>query len=239
MVVYAGLRMLERIILPATCILCGGAGQADGFDLCAPCASELPANSQACLQCGEQLDGANAEQLRCGACLQKSPRYQATHCAFRYSYPVDHLVRALKYHGRLVHARVLGQLLAQSLVGSNRAHWPELLIPVPLSERRFVERGFNQAIEIAKHVSRITLIPMRADLLERRRATQEQAGLDRIARRKNVRAAFVLRESLPAKHVAILDDVVTTGSTVNEIARVLKRAGAQRIEVWAVARASR
>lgn len=237
--VYAGLMRLQRLLLPPTCVLCAGAGQPTNFDMCVACANELPTNAHACSQCGEQLGASGAQQLLCGACLRKPPRYQSTHCAYRYSYPIDHLVRALKYHHRLAHARVLGELFARSLAHTRKDSWPELLIPVPLSESRYRERGFNQANELAEQLRCRFSIPVCANLLERRRATREQAGLDRVGRRKNVRNAFAMRAPLLAKHIAIIDDVVTTGSTVNEIARVLRRAGAERIEVWAVARASR
>jgi ComF family protein len=110
---------------------------------------------------------------------------------------------------------------------------------VPLAEHRFRDRGFNQAGELAKQLASKLSLPLRADALIRQRVTREQAGLDRIDRRKNVRNAFMLSTLLHAKHIAIVDDVVTTGSTVNEVARVLKRAGAKIVEVWAVARASR
>jgi ComF family protein len=236
--VNATLRYLERILLPATCVLCAAPGQSDGFDLCAGCMSELPVNANACTQCGEQLTG-SCEALLCGACLRKPPRYQSTYCAYRYSYPIDHLVRALKYHDRLAHARVLGELLARSLVHTRTEPWPEMLLPVPLADGRYRERGFNQADEVAEQLRKRLAIPVRADLLQRKRATREQAGLDKSGRRKNVRNAFAMCAPLAAKHVAIIDDVITTGSTVNEIARVLKRAGAETVEVWAVARASR
>jgi ComF family protein len=236
--VNAGLRHLQQILMSPTCVLCAGKGQSDGLDLCVGCARELPTNVNACTQCGEQLAGRSAALL-CGACLRKPPRYQSTHCAYRYSYPIDHLIRALKYHDRLTHARVLGELLAQSLACRRSEPWPEMLIPVPLAESRYRERGFNQASEVAEQLQNRLAIPVRADLLERKHVTREQAGLDRAGRRKNVRNAFAMCAPLAAKHVAIVDDVVTTGSTVNEIARVLKRAGAEIIEVWAVARASR
>lgn len=229
----------QRILLPPSCVLCASREQADELDLCAPCLAELPANRNACARCAEEIDGRSDGAAVCGACLRKPPRYDSAHCAFRYRFPLDHLVRALKYHGRLQHARVLGRLLARSLAVGAREGWPETLIPVPLAHRRFGERGFNQAIEIAKQLESELRIPLRADVLERRRDTAEQAGLDRDARRKNVRGAFAMRAPLPAEHVAIIDDVVTTGSTVNEVARVLRKAGATRIEVWAVARASR
>jgi ComF family protein len=240
--VYAALSRLQWLILPPTCVLCAQAGEAvhrDNIDLCAACASELPVNSPACRQCGEHLDGIGARLLLCGMCLRKPPRFDSTHCAYRYSYPIDHLVRALKYRDRLTFARVLGDLLAQSLLRARIEPLPELLIPVPLAEGRYRERGFNQASELAEQLQRKLSIPLCADVLERKRDTREQAGLDRIGRRKNVRNAFATRIPLSAKHVALVDDVVTTGSTVNEIARVLRRAGAERIEVWAVARASR
>jgi ComF family protein len=235
--VNVGLRYLQRVVLPPTCVLCAGEGQSD-IDLCVGCASELPINLNACKQCGEQLSGSSA-LLLCGACLRKPPRYEITYCAFRYSYPIDHLVRALKYHDRLTHARVLGELLAQSLARDRTEPWPQLIVPVPLADSRYRERGFNQASEVAGQLQGRLHIPVRADLLERKRATSEQAGLDKVGRRKNVRNAFAMRATLAAKHVAIVDDVVTTGSTANEVARVLKRAGAEIIEVWAVARASR
>jgi len=237
--VYEGLRYLQRALLPPVCVLCGGVGQNDSFDLCRDCAAELPVNAHSCVQCAEQLGSHHTSDLVCGACLRRPPRYRSTHCAYRYGYPVDHLVRALKYHGRIAYARVLGELLAKSLLGERQSPWPQWVLPVPLAESRYRERGFNQASELGTQLARHLAIPLRADLLVRTRDTREQAGLDRVGRRKNVRNAFALSAPLGAKHVAIVDDVVTTGSTVNEVARVLKRAGAKHIEVWAVARASR
>lgn len=231
------INLLQRVLFASTCVLCAGDGQAH-LDLCAACASDLPRTQHACRRCGESLAGDSAVDV-CGSCLRKPPRFHSAHCAYRYSYPIDHLIRALKYHDRLVHGRVLGDLLAHSLQSNRSLAWPEVLIPVPLAESRYRERGFNQAIEIATRLQEQLNIPMRGDVLMRTRVTGEQAGLDRTARRRNVRKAFALRVPLQAKHVAIVDDVVTTGSTANEIARVLKRGGATCIEVWAVARAER
>ena len=114
---------------------------------------------------------------------------------------------------------------------------PQLLVPVPLGLARYRERGHNQATEIALRVARLTGISLTTQLVERRRETAEQVQLDRKARSKNVRGAFAVVGPLEVRHVAIVDDVLTTGSTANELARVLRRAGAKRIEVWAVARA--
>lgn len=245
MLVHRMLRTIEAL-LPPVCVLCGARATINWqsatqtvIDICVRCIEDLPPNVAACVQCAEQLPVTGRETELCGACLRRPLPLHQAYCAYRYSYPVDHLIRALKYRGRLAYARVLGKLLAQSLAAGRVAPWPEILIPVPLAAQRFRERGFNQAIEVGVEVAKHLRIPMRNDLLVRQRPTSEQAGLDRIGRRKNVRGAFAMQAKLPAKHVGIVDDVITTGSTVNEIAKVLRRAGAQRIEVWAVARASR
>lgn len=175
----------------------------------------------------------------CGACVRRRPRFHACVAPYRYAYPLDHMVRALKYGGDVAHGRVLAELFARAVHAGGRAAWPEILLPVPLGHGRFRRRGYNQAIELAIHMHRALGIALHTDVLVRTRETVEQAGLGRRARRKNLRNAFAVVRPLPARHVAIVDDVVTTGSTANEVARVLKLAGATRIEVWALARAGR
>lgn len=232
------LEWAESTLFPPVCVLCADPGQAPRLDLCAACASDLLQNDAACPRCGEHLPASASANL-CGECLRKPPRFQAAFCAYHYGFPVDHLVRSLKYHGRMAYARVLGELLARYLQGVRGAPWPECVIPVPLAEARFRERGFNQAIEIGRELQSQLGIPLRSDLIARIRDTREQAGLDRKARRKNVRNAFKVIAPLNMQRVAILDDVVTTGSTANELARMLRKAGAEHIEVWSVARAGK
>ncbi len=148
------------------------------------------------------------------------------------------MVRAVKYHGALAYGRVLGELLAARLIEQQLPR-PQLMLPVPLAPARFRQRGYNQALEIGRYLERRLCIPMRTDLLVRVRETREQAGLLRPERRKNIRRAFALSAPIAVRHVALIDDVITTGSTVNEIARLLKARGVRRVEVWAVARVSR
>ena len=176
---------------------------------------------------------------RCGACLRKPPSFDRAVCPFLYAYPLTHLVRGLKFSGHVAHGRVLGELLASEILLRRAGSLPDLLIPVPLAQPRYRQRGYNQALELALCLQRRFGLAVRADLIERTRDTPEQAGLDRKARRRNLKGAFQMRAQLPAHRVAIVDDVVTTGSTANEVARVLKRAGAQHVEVWAVARAAK
>jgi ComF family protein len=158
---------------------------------------------------------------------------------FRYAYPLDHMIRGLKYGGAVAQGRVLGEIFSEYLGATPRDCWPQALLPVPLAARRFRDRGYNQAIVIAEFLQRHLSIPLHTNVLVRTRETLEQAGLDQRARRRNIRGAFALVRAVPATHVAIVDDVVTTGSTVNEIARLLKRAGVNQVDVWAVARAGR
>lgn len=145
------------------------------------------------------------------------------------------MIQGLKYRRELYYGRILGQLLSWHV--AHRETRPQLVIPVPLATARYRERGFNQARELARPLCKSLGLHLRGDLVERQRDTREQAGLDRKERLKNTRDAFALLEPLPARHVAIIDDVVTTGSTVNEVAKLLRSAGAEWIEVWAVARA--
>jgi len=218
------------------CILCRRVGQF-GLDLCAACALDLPTNGIACARCAIPLTVDADASWICGACLRRRPAFHAAFVPFRYGYPLDWLIHGLKYRREAACGRVLGALLAQRLLARPAGSFPELIIPTPLSTRRYRERGFNQAIELARPISAAVGAPWRADLVVRQRDTREQSGLGRKERRRNVRGAFALRRPLPARHVAILDDVVTTGCTAHELARVLRRGGATTIEVWAVARA--
>lgn len=228
------LNHLQGLLWPPTCILCGGAGQPPTLDLCAHCEADLPANGPACCVCAQPLAGDSAV-LTCGACLRRPPGFDASCCPFLYAYPIDHLVRALKFRGGVVPGRVLGELLARYISRQQRDSMPEILLPAPLSLSRYRQRGYNQAVEIGQRLVRRLSIPMRTDMVTRVRDTREQASLNRRERRKNIRRAFAILTP-PPDHVAIVDDVVTTGSTANELARVLKRAGAKYVEVWGVAR---
>jgi ComF family protein len=205
------------------------------MDLCRECAADLSRNDPACSVCAEPLPGKSGERRVCGACLREAPPFDSSFVPFRYAYPLDHVVQGLKFRNELACGRVLGQLFAGCLPARG-APLPEAIVPVPLALRRYRQRGYNQACELALSIRRVTGVAVRSDIAIRQRDTAEQAGLDRKARRRNVTGAFAAVAPLHARHIAILDDVVTTGSTVRELAEVLRRAGAERIEVWAIAR---
>lgn len=229
--VYDWLNSIQGRLFPATCLLCGAPGEAT-LDLCPGCRDALPESGPACVQCGAALEAAGP---RCGACLKRPPAFDRVRAPFAYASPVDHLLWRLKFRGQLAPARVLGQLLAQA-ANARTGPLPQLLVPVPLHPGRLRQRGYNQAVELARPLGRALAVPMAPRLCRRQRATAAQAELTGSARRRNVRGAFAVAGPVPA-HVAIVDDVVTTGSTVGELARALRRAGVERVEVWAVARA--
>jgi ComF family protein len=231
--VHGWLRNLQNI-WPSTCVLCRNKGQ-PGLDICMPCAGDLATNAAACPRCALPLHSTRPEVL-CGRCQKRLPYYDRCFVPYLYAYPLDHLIRRLKFGNQVACGRVCGSLFAECLLARG-GELPQLMIPVPLGTGRYRSRGYNQAHEIARAISRMTRIPVRADHVQRTRETSEQVGLKRKQRVRNVRNAFELTRKLAAKRVAIVDDVVTTGSTANEIARVLRRAGADHIEVWAIARA--
>lgn len=230
--VYNWLEIIQHLVFPPTCLLCGDQG--DGrLDLCVDCRVDLPYLQGTCPSCGLPVTGATP--LRCGACQQKAPPYDAVVTPFRYEEPIRHLIHSLKFGSRHAHARLLGLLLAERV--GQQTVLPELIIPIPLHPARYRERGFNQSLEIARVVSADTGIPLDYSLCQRQRYTQAQTRLSAQERQKNIRNAFGLTGPLRARHVAILDDVMTTGATVGELSLALRQAGAQQIEVWACARA--
>lgn len=154
---------------------------------------------------------------------------------FHYAWPIDCLIRDLKFRGERANARVLGTLLAKS-VRALPGRAPDVIVPIPLHLQRYRERGFNQAHEIAIHTGRLLCIPIDTRHLVRKAPTLEQSGLSLAARRRNVRGAFETLSPLHAMRVALIDDVLTTGSTALAAARAVLDAGAAEVEVWAVAR---
>lgn len=224
---------LLRLVLPPRCVLCNAAG-VERRDLCAGCAADLVRNTLCCPRCALPLEIAAP---LCGECLRKAPPFAAAWVPFLYSHPLDLLEMRFKFSGSLA----AGRVLAEAMIGCaahDRPASPELLIPVPLHTARLRQRGYNQALELARPLARALGIPLHHDLLLRAKPTPPQTGLDAQARRRNLRGAFAMtaHARLPA-HVVLFDDVMTTGATLREASRVLLRAGAERVDVWALARA--
>ncbi len=235
--VYKWLNKLQFWLFPPTCLLCEAPGMEEQ-DLCLGCYRDLTHNTAACQSCAAPLPVESVKPVICGQCQRNQPPFEAAYAAFRYASPIDTLIQDLKFHGRLSAARLLAELLGHYLQRHCEV-LPEAIIPVPLHPSRLRERGFNQSLELARPIARSLNLPLLAGHVKRTKRTPPQTQLDFTARLTNVRNAFAVTRSMPAHHVAILDDVVTTGSTMSELTRVLREAGIKRIDVWACARTTR
>ena len=216
-----------RSLLPQACVLCGAAS---GTKLiCTECNEGLPRLARSgCAVCAVPL----ASGKVCGACLDSPPRYARVTAPFTYRFPVNALIHAYKYGSRLALAQPLGEMLAQAV-----ARDVDAIVPMPLAPRRLAQRGFNQALELARVVARRTGIPLLPHACRKVVDTPSQAALPWAERAKNVRRAFVCDADLRGRRIAVIDDVLTTGATLNELARVMRRAGAREVRGWVVARA--
>lgn len=233
-VIAAWLGAIQDKLLPPICLPCGASGR-DGRDLCAGCAADLPRNALACPGCATPL--ATGQTGFCQICRSHPFPFDSAFAPFRYQPPIDFLVRGLKFDGRSSHGRLLGELFADALA-ERGGPLPDRIVPVPLHPRRLRERGFNQALELARATARRFRVPVVADGLRRIRHTTPQIELDARQRRTNLLGAFVAGRPSDGLRVALVDDVITTASTVAECARVLRDAGATNVEVWAIARAA-
>ena len=208
------------------CILCRG--EADGV-LCSPCEADLPRlPADLCPRCALP----SPDRAVCGRCLARAPQYDATVAALASAFPADVLVQALKFRGELA----LAPVLARALDGRLAAREVDVILPVPLAPERLSGRGFNQAGELARVLARSTGVRLDVALLRKSRATEPQASLPLEARRGNVRGAFACASRLEGASVAVVDDVMTTGATLDEVAGTLKDAGARSVVNWVVAR---
>lgn len=213
-------------IFGGSCYLCRGAAQGV---LCESCDADLPRLGAArCPRCALASPGGAV----CGRCLTQAPAYDATTAALAYAFPADVLVQALKFRGELALAPLLGDLLCKIISAQD----VNCIVPVPLSSERLRSRGYNQSLEIARRVAALTGVRLAPELCERRRDTTAQMDLPLAERAKNVRGAFHCPGIVGSATVAVLDDVMTTGATLDEIAATLKRAGATRVVNWVVAR---
>ena len=198
--------------------------------MCGHCIDALPRIEHACDRCAIPLA---LPAVLCGDCLRRERAFDDALAVYEYRFPVDRMVLRFKYAGDLALGRWLATRLAASV--AHREH-PAIVVAVPLSHRALRKRGFNQAAELAKVVARCVGARCELDGLAKVRETSTQQGLDRRRRMGNLRGAFHCRLRLASEHVAIVDDVVTTGATADTLARLLKRAGAGRVSLWAVAR---
>lgn len=217
-------------------MVCGApipAGGAQDWPVCPACAAALPRlTGERCPVCALPTLGG----LTCGPCQKLPPSFDATLAPFVYAFPVDRLIQSLKYRHRLALSGWFGKQLAEELGSHPDYPVPDLILPMPLHPRRLAERGFNQALELARPLARLTGLPTVRDGVERNLNAPPQASLPWKARRKNIRGAFLCQKDFSGAHVLVVDDVMTTGATLEELAGCLKQAGAARVTNLVLAR---
>ncbi len=218
------------------CQLCDERCETDQA-LCGSCEADLPWLDGQCSVCALPLP---ASGLTCGDCLKRPPTFDHVAVPWRFAFPVDSLITRFKHQSRWPLGRLLAEQLARHLQHAfdEGLPRPDVLLPVPLARKRLRKRGFNQAKMLADWLSPALAIPVDVQLLQRVQDTQSQQQLDAASRRRNLRQAFHLvdQAGLTGRHVAIVDDVLTTGATAEALARLLKRAGAVRVDVYCLAR---
>lgn len=232
-IMHTWLHTLQTVVFAPHCLLCHAPASLE-LDLCPHCEARLPRQQHACRHCAQTLPAASTRDC-CVACLRQ-PRFDAAIAGFEYAPPVDWLITRLKFHHRLAHARVLGYLLG-SRIQAAAVPRPDCIVPAPLHPRRRRERGYNQAELIAGHTARLLDLPVTPQLATRARHTRPQRTLPAAQRRRNVHGAFTATRACAGRHIAIVDDVVTTGHTAEALAAALHQAQAASVQLWCVARA--
>lgn len=206
-------------------------------DICAPCELDLPWLGGQCVHCAVPMPQAG---LACGHCLKRPPAFRRVLVPWRYDFPVDALITRFKHQRNWPLGHLLGSLLALHIAQAfdEGLIKPCLLLPVPLASRRLRQRGFNQAALLALWLGKRLELPVADNLLRRIRDTPAQQQLDAGARKRNLRQAFAIDPAQPlaGRHVALVDDVLTTGATADALARLLLRAGAASVDVYCLAR---
>lgn len=217
-----------QALLPQQCLLCGDGSKHS--PLCQECLNDLPRLSIAsCPVCA--LPTFNGEI--CGHCLRNPPAFDATIAAFNYAFPIDALLKALKYRGELSVAKIAADAITDSLP---TGYAPDLIVPMPLHPQRLRERGFNQVVEISRRIAQRIQCELSLDTAIRTRHGEPQASLPLNKRAKNVKGAFAMNRDIEGKRIAVTDDIMTSGASLNELAKTLKKAGAARVECWIAAR---
>lgn len=225
-------KILNFLQPPGFCLICQ-LTHPQPDPVCQACFDRLPRLGLACPRCAHPLPEASSTAA-CGDCLRHPPAFDRVRTAYRFAEPLRHLIHQYKYHEQLILGSVLARMIAVAV--GEATEKPDCLIPVPIHPIRLRERGFNQAAYLAELLGKSLSIPVNHRACRKRLNTCPQAGLDKAEREKNLKQAFEV-QGLSARKVAIVDDILTTGQTANQLAAQLRAKGVQEIEVWACARA--
>ncbi len=237
---------LLSALFPSRCIFCQKTvrqtvdqtviqAATQSFEVCPDCYQALPHNTACCVRCALPLAEDINSAVLCGRCIKKQPAFDYAYSPFRYEDEIITLVHQLKFSETIRFSRCIGEMLLAYFSGTDET--PDCLLPVALHPSRMRQRGFNQSIEISRVLAKKLAIPIEHTVIERQRSTAAQTGLSAKQRQKNIRGVFAVVGELNYKHVLIIDDVMTTGATVNELAKLLKKNNVERVGVLSIARA--
>jgi ComF family protein len=229
------LQKTSQLIYPKVCLRCNAEGS-NSMDLCERCYQQLPWIEHACARCALPLSASDA--VTCGACSNRDVKFERAYAPFLFEEFIRDTIYQFKFNQKLNQGKLLAQLLLK-YIEQKHAPIPDLIIPVPLYKKRLRKRGYNQALEIARIVSKHLKCGLAYQEIYRNRDTSVQMELPAKQRYKNVKNAFSLKENaniLKNKHICIIDDVMTTGNTVNEVAKCVRKVGVKNIDVWCIAR---
>ena len=238
-------------LFPSRCLLCqktiisrSERESDEKIEICHKCLTALSYNKIFCNRCAVPLVAEGSGSVYCGRCIKKSPAFDYVYSPLCYENDVVRLVHQLKFNKKITFARTLGEMMLDCWLSKieekNSGDVREkidCLLPVPLHRSRMQQRGFNQSIELSRVISKKLNVPIECSAVSRMRSTESQSGLSFTQRRKNIKGAFEIVQKISASHVLIVDDVMTTGSTVDELAHVLKQQGVKQVGVLCLARA--
>ncbi len=221
-------QMFKASLFPQACLLCS-ASKGGSLGVCSDCLCDLPYHDQSsCPQCGLP----SFERQHCGSCLASTPDFDLTTAAFTYAYPISQVLQQYKYQQQLFLAETFANLMLQKL----KPHNIDLIIPMPLHPNRLQERGFNQSLEIARIIGKRSNIVVNSQAVARIKHSPPQASLPLKERARNMKGAFICHEDLSGLRIALVDDVMTTGASLNALAKAVKAKGAAHVECWLIAR---
>ena len=232
---------LVDFFYPPRCQLCGTVENL-GYDgqLCMACAADFPLNHTACQHCAIPMSHVDTSVQRCARCLKAPPEYDLCWSPFIYAQPLEWMIQQLKFNDKLSIAPLLTKLMAENLPDKlYKNNSPDVVIPMPLHPQRLKQRGFNQSYLLVKKLAKQLKLPIDLSACQRVVDTEHQTGKNAKQRRQNIRNAFTFDNACDYRHVLIFDDVMTTGSSVAELTKTIKRSGVKRVDVWCLARAEK
>ncbi len=223
-------------IVPRHCFFCLENTHSDS-NLCQHCIASFDLNDHCCQRCASPFEQTVSQHvLLCGNCLSHHFHYDRVYSPFLYSKEIRYLIKKMKYQKKIHYADIIAKLFIDKSSHLKDFQLPQVFIPMPMHTKRLRQRGFNQALELSRYFSTHYHLPLNYNSLIRSRYTELQAGMTAIARQKNVRQAFLVKKPILHEHIALIDDVMTTGSTVNEASKILKLNGVKQVDVWIMAR---